>query len=153
MFNQTEYQYVNDLLINYYNNGFHNYMCITNNPIDTYNNSYYDIYCYVSKDKITYSNNSFKFNSGYKLSIDSNTYSNNNLIDKLVKETISNNTTISHNSKEYVYSNISGFADVLGDYSTSLNNHLDLNAFYLIPALLMLLFVLSFVKSCFRSRR
>lgn len=152
MLSQVEYLYVHDLLINYYNNGFSNYMCITNNPVDSYNNSYYDVYCYVSKENITYSNNTFKISSGYKLSIDSNNYSSNNLINKLVSENISN-TSVSNNSKEYIYSNLESFPDILGDYSTSLNNHLDLNVFYLIPALLMLLFIFNFIKSIFRSRR
>lgn len=153
MFSATEYQYIHDMLINYYNQGYENYVCITNNPTDYSNNNVYDVYCFVSKDNIKNENNHFILSTGKKISFDSNNYSNNNTIDKVVVENLSFSTSVLEDKQEFIYSNVGGYADVLGSYSTSLNNHLDFNFAYLIPALLMLLFIVNFVKSCFRSRR
>lgn len=153
MFSSSEYQYIHDLIISYYNNGYKDYFCITNNPTNTSSNNLYDIYCYVSKDNINYSTNNFTISSGKFIKFDSNNRTDNNTIDKLVISDINKSTTVLADSKEFIYSNLGEYADITGTYRTSLNNHLDLNYAYLIPALLMLLFVFSFVKSCFRSRR
>lgn len=152
MLSSSEYDYIHSLLLNYYNNGFENYVCITNNPQNSSNDSY-DVFCYLSKDKITYSADTFSFKNGKIISFDSNNQSINNTIDKLKVENINNNFSILNNKKEFVYSNLVDFPDILGDYRTSLNNHLDLNFSYCLLILLFMIFITSFFKSIFRSRR
>ncbi len=153
MLNQSEYQYVHDLIINYYNQGYRNYFCVTNNPNSYNTNNVYDIYCYVSKDDMKYVANNLTVKSGKSIRIDTNNRTDNNTIDKLVVSNIGNEVTHLIDTKEFSYSNIEGLPDITSSYRTSLNNHLDLNFAYLIPCLLMLLFVVTFVKSCFRNRR
>lgn len=153
MLNTSEYQYIHDLLVNYYNKGYKNYVCITNNPTDYSNNNTYDVFCYVSKDNINYENNHFTLTTGKKISFDSNNYSSNNTIDKVVVDNISSSTSILENKQEFIYSNYGNYADILCEYRTSLNNHLDLNFAYLIPCLIILLFIYNFLKSIFKTRR
>lgn len=154
MFSATEYQYIHDLLVNFYNQGYENYVCITNNPTDySSTNNVYDVYCYVSKDAITYENNHFTLTTGKKILFDSNNYSSSNTIDKVVVDNLTSTTSVLENKQEFIYSNYGDYADVLGTYRTSLNNHLDLNFAYLIPCLLILLFISNFFKSIFKSRR
>lgn len=154
MLNFSEYQYIHDLLINYYNQGYKNYVCITNTPVDTDStNNFYDVFCYVSKDNIILENNHFTLSSGKKISFDKDNFSTENTLDKLTIDNLTSTTSILNNKQEFIYSNIGNYADITGTYSTSLNNHLDLNWAFLIPCLLMLLFVSNFIKSCFRSRR
>lgn len=153
MLSQAEYQYVYDLIINYYNQGYKNYFCITNTPVDYNSNNFYDISCFVSKDDMKLRGENLTIYSGKYILIDSNNRSTNNTIAKLVISDINNELIKLVDRQEFSYSNIEGFPDITGTYRTSLNNHLDLNFAYLIPCLLMLLFVVTFVRSCFRSRR
>lgn len=154
MLSSTEYQYIHDLLINYYNNGYINYFCITNNPTDyTSTNNTYDVFCYISKDSIINENNHFTLTTGKKLSFDSNNYSTNNTIDKLKVDNINSSTSILENKQEFIYSNVGNYADILGEYRTSLNNNLDINFFLVIPCLIILLFIYKFLKSIFQTRR
>lgn len=57
-------------------------------------------------------------NNSIKCDFDSNNYSTNNTIDKLVCSSFNGNVELS--TKEYVYSNFNGYSDILG-------NKLDIN--------------------------
>lgn len=151
MLSQTEYLYIKDLVIQMYNNDYKDYVCVTNNPDNYINNNVYDVICRFSKEDIQVNNNRFIFNTDDNLicSFDSNNYSDNNTIDKLVCESFTNGQ-VNLSTKEYVYSNVGNYSNLIGNYETSLNNHLSLNSFYLIPALIMILILIRFISSCFR---
>ena len=146
MLSSTEYDYIHDLLVNFYNNGYTNYFCITNNPTDYNSNNTYDVFCYVSKDSILNENNHFTLTTGKKLSFDSNNYSTNNTIDKLKVENINSSTSILENKQEFIYTNVADYADILGEYRTSLNNHIDINFALVIPCLIILLFISNYLN-------
>lgn len=149
MFSATEYQYIKDLTIQMYNNGYRNYACVTNNPTNYTNNNTYDITCYYSNTDINVSSYTFTFYSDTrKCNFDSNSYSDNNTIDKLVCSDYTGGVEFS--SKEFIYSNVGEFSNIIGDYETSLNNHLSLDYAYLIPILLVLPIVVGFVHHFFR---
>lgn len=120
MFSATEYEYIKGLIENYYNQGYQQYLCITNNPIDySSTNNTYDIICYYSKDNLSINNNNLNVPSNsIKCEFDSNNYSTNNTIDKLVCNNFNGNVEL--NTKEYVYSNLNNYSDILG-------NKLDIN--------------------------
>lgn len=151
MLSQNEYQYIRDLVLQMYNQGYHNYFCITNNPIGSNNYNIYDVTCYFSQDSIEVQGNVFTLKNGIKIDFDSNTYSNNNTIDKIIRENVSSKT-ITTNPKEYVYSNIGAYPNLIAAYETSLNNHLSLNFAYLIPSILILQILILFIRSIFRKR-
>lgn len=117
MFSATEYQYIQGLTENLYSQGYNYYFCTTNNPIGSYtSNNIYDVICYYSKDKITNENYVFSIpNNTLKCSFDSNNYSDNNTIDKLSCENV-NSSSISTSSKEYTYSNIGTYSNIIQSY-------------------------------------
>lgn len=116
MFSTGEFDYIKGLTLNYYDNGYLHYLCITNNPINlSSNNNVYDVYCYYSKEKMEVSNGNLSLPSDtVECSFDSNNYSSNNNIDKLVCESTSG--TVSLSSKEFVYSDSFGYSDIISDY-------------------------------------
>lgn len=117
MLNTSEYQYIKDLTNNYYSNDYNNYLCITNNP-DSHNYNVYDVFCYYSKDNINISNNKLSLSDNSILcKLDSNNYSDNNTIDKLVCDSFSGNVDLS--TKEYIYSNLDNYANIIGDYQSN----------------------------------
>jgi len=120
MFSATEYEYIKGLTENYYNQGYQHYLCITNNPIDySSTNNTYDIICYYSKDNLSINNNNLNVPSNsIKCEFDSNNYSTNNTIDKLVCNNFNGNVEL--DTKEYIYSNLNNYSDILG-------NKLDIN--------------------------
>lgn len=136
MLNSSEYQYIKDLTLTMYKNNYKYYVCITNNPTSYYNNVY-DVICYYSKDKITNNDNNFTLNSSdnLKCEFDSNTYNDNNTLDKLNCNTFSN-TSLELSKKEFIYSNVSNYPNIITEYENNVTNFLDLNYFYLLPVLL-----------------
>ena len=141
MFSSSEYQYIKDLTLQLYNQGYISYVCITNNPISNYNSyNVYDVICYYSKDNITNNDNVFTFNSSDKLkcSLDSNNYSENNTIDKLICSSF-DDTTIIASKKEFIYSNVGTYSNIISDYENNVSNYLDLNFMYMIPILLIII--------------
>lgn|GEM_PF-6983351 len=166
MFNTTEYPFVTDLVKSMYNQGYKNYVCYTNRValygINNYN--LYDIFCRFSKNAITNNNYQFSFagSDNILFSIDSTAYSNNNTIAKQSKSTFSA-TSITIDSREYILSNVGTYPNVIADYElqtkqydeymdTSLNNHLNLTDYYLIPATILLIVAINLIKSIFRKR-
>lgn len=153
MFSQSEYQYIKDLTLTYYNSNYKYYMCITNNPT---NNSYYnvyDVYCYYSKDSITNNKNTFTIpNNTLKCSIDSDRYSEQNTIDKLSCESVSN-VNITANTKEYVYSNVGNYPNIIQEYHSSSNYYYD-SCFVLVSILsiIIFMFLYNFVRSMLIKR-
>lgn len=114
MFSTGEFEYIKGLTENYYNNGYQQYLCITNNPVDYSNNNVYDIVCYYSKNNLTITNNNLSVtNNSVKCEFDSNNYSNNNTIDKLVCNNYNGNVEL--NKKEFIYSNIVGYSDIINE--------------------------------------
>lgn len=146
MLSNSEYLYTKDLLINYYNNGYHNYVCITNTND---NNNESDLNCYVSKN-IDFLDNHFQLSEGYSISFDFNDTTSENTINKLNKQPIDNISVLADN-KEFIYSSYVGYSDMLGNYSTSLNNHLDLNFAYALLAVGICLFIYNFLKFIFKD--
>ncbi len=151
MLSQTEYQYIHDLVLQMYNQDYHYYICITNNPITSNSSNIYDIECYFSQNEITNQSNRFILQNGVKISLDSNNYSTSNTIDKIKRETISSQT-ITTNTKEYVYSNVGQYSNLIASYETSLNNHLSIDFAYLIPCILILQVLTTFIRSMFKKR-
>lgn len=150
--NIEEYTYIRDLLINYYNNGYENYFCST-----MYKNSSagspYEISCIISKEEFEFKDNYYLAKSGKSISFDSSSFKFDDNVDRLNISDLPVGGQGSYiNTKEYNYSNSVGYPDILGDYSTSLNNHVDLNLFMLIPCLLLVIFLSSFLRSVFKNR-
>ena len=152
MLSQLEYQYIHDLVLQMYNQDYHYYVCVTNNPITSNSNNIYDVECYFSQNEIiTNQSNRFTLQNGVKISLDSNNYSTNNTIDKIKRETLTNRT-VTASTTEYVYSNVGQYANLIADYETSLNNHLSINFAYLIPCILILQVLTTFIRSMFKKR-
>ena len=151
MLSQTEYQYIHDLVLQMYNQGYHDYVCITNNLITSNSSNIYDVECYFSKNDMEYVSNSFVAQNGVKIDLDSNSYSTTNTIDKIRRENF-NSRTISLNAKEYVYSNVGQYSNLIADYETSLNNHLTIEFVYLIPCILILQILISWIRSVFKKK-
>lgn len=143
MFSTGEFQYIQNLTQNFYNNGYKYYACITNNPIDYNNNNVYDVFCY-------YSDNS-DLNTGIKCSFDSSNYSNNNNIDKLKCENF--NTKPTFNPKEFLYSNTEIYsANIIADYEKNIKYNNDFSFYSLtILSVLVLLFLYNFISRILRS--
>lgn len=148
MFSANEYQYIQGLTENYYNNGYQQYLCITNNPVDYGStNNVYDIYCYYSKDELKITNNKLTVhNNSIKCDLDSNNYSTNNTIDKLVCNNY--NGTVDLNTKEYIYSNLNGYSDIISERNYISNFNL---IFLSILSILILSFLYKFVSCIFRG--
>ena len=156
MLSQTEYQYIKDFLLTQYNSDYRYYVCHTRRVTNYNQNNYnlYDITCRLSKTPITVSNYTFNFPSNDNLlcNIDSTAYSNNNTINKLSCSSSSGgNYTV--DGKEYIYSSIGIFPDFLADYRTSLNNHLDINVFMLIPLILTVGLIVKYLTTIFKGDR
>lgn len=115
MLSTGEYDYIKNLTINFYDKGYKNYLCITNNPTSYSNNNVYDVTCYYSEEDMSI-NNSHLILPGNteKCEFDSNNYSDNNTIDKLVCETTTG--TIPLSNKEYIYSNLDNYSNIIADY-------------------------------------
>lgn len=149
MLNTSEYQYVKDLTINYYDNDYNNYLCITNNPT-SHNYNVYDVFCYYSKDNINISNNVISLSDNSILcKLDSNNYTDNNTIDKLVCDSFSGNVDLS--TKEYIYSNLDNYANIIGDYQV---NYTFYKSSYIailsILSILVIIFLYNFVSKILR---
>ena len=118
MFSTGEYQYIKDLTLDYYINGYPHYLCITNNPSNYNSNNVYDVICYYSKDKMQLNDYELSMsNNTKKCSFDSNNYSDNNTIDKLVCEDITGSITL--DSKEFIYSNVGNYSNIIAEQTSS----------------------------------
>jgi hypothetical protein len=146
MFSTSEYDYIYGLTSNYFDKGYRHYLCITNNPItnNTYNTP--DVYCYYSKSNLSISNNVLTVpNNSIYCAFDSNNYSTNNNIDKLDCVSFSGSTSLS--SKEFIYSDLSGYADIMSNYRFNYNlNFISIS----ILCVLILLFLYKFTSNIFR---
>lgn len=135
MINTNEEIYVKGIVENYYKNDYKNYICITNNPNTTYNQSYYDIYCYFSKNEIEKNDNTYNISNGIKCDIDTktvtSTYKQNSL------NCSAYNGTITADKKEFIYSNINGESNLIGEYT--LLNDLKIGAITISIILLIIL--------------
>lgn len=157
MFNQYEYQYTRDIVLNQINQEYVNYVCHTENSNNSdYNNANYDIICYFSKESIErVGEYQYNFPDGYlAIEFDSNSYSNYNTITKTHTFSAVTGAQLNIANYEYVYSNCEGsIADIVADYKYEKNNNigynLDLNYSYLIILLLVLPILLSFLHHFF----
>ena len=101
MLSTGEYDYIKNLTITYYDKGYENYLCITNNPTSYTNNNVYDVVCYYSEEDMSITNSQLVLPANtQKCEFDSNNYGDNNTIDKLVCETTTG--TVSLSTKEYI---------------------------------------------------
>lgn len=147
MFSTSELDYIKSLTEKEYNNGNKYYVCITNNPIGiNNNNNIYDVMCYYSKDKIIENTNNFVIpNNSRKCSLDSNSYSTNNTIDKL--ECVNFNGNVTKNTKEYVYSNVGEYANIIQEYQE--NNDFIYNIFMVGLIILSVMIIYKILENIF----
>ncbi len=151
MLNNQEYLFIKDLTINMYNKDYNYYLCYTNNE-NTYNQSYYDVFCYYSKNNLKLNNYTLTIPSdSMKCSFDSkNSYSNykNNSLN--CSETT--DTSISINSKEFIYSNIGNNSDLIAEYQKDLKYF---DGFKLIGTsilfIVIIIFLYKFIGNILRS--
>lgn len=151
MFSTGEYDYIKNLTINFYDRGYENYLCITNNPTSYTNNNVYDVICYYSKEDMSITNSQLVLpTNSEKCEFDSNGYSDNNTIDKLVCETFSGNVSLS--TKEFVYSNLDNYSNIIADYEL---NDIYFKSSYIailsILSIIIILFLYKFVSKIIRG--
>lgn len=151
MFSTGEYDYIKNLTLDYYNHDYTYYLCISNNPTNYSNNNVYDVNCYYSKKPMYITNNQLVLPTNtIECNFDSNNYSDNNTIDKL---TCSDSTgTVSLSTKEYVYSNIGNYSNIIADYenTNTFYNSLELISLSIL-AMIVILFLYKFVSKILRS--
>lgn len=146
MLSTQEEIYIRGLIENYYDNGYKNYICITNNPQASYNQSYYDIVCYYSPIKIEKENNIYTIpHNSYRCQIDTKNPTSTNKLDSL-------NCTrwegdVEPNQKEFIYSNI--------EYHSNLIEQYEYQKFFNITIVVLLCMILVYIwlKTLFKSRR
>lgn len=163
MFSATEYPYLKDLTLTYFNADLIYYVCRTNRvPQVGVSNNYNvaDIYCYYSKNPITVNNYTFSIPASSTLcTIDTTAVSANNTINKLTCNNFSGNITI--DAREFIYSNVGLFPDFLVDYQnkveyqtefmdTSLNNNLTLDHYYAFCVIIALIFMFTWLRGVFK---
>lgn len=151
MLNNQEYLFIKDLTINMYNKDYNYYLCYTNNE-NNYNQSYYDVFCYYSKDNLKLNNYTLNIpNNSLKCSFDSknsySSYKNNSL-----NCSVTTDTSISINSKEFIYSNIGSNSDIIAEYQKDLKYF---DGFKLISTsilfMVIIIFLYKFVGKILRS--
>lgn len=151
MLSTGEYDYIKNLTINFYDKGYENYLCITNNPTSYSNNNVYDVICYYSKEDISITNSQLILSGNTeKCEFDSNSYSDNNTIDKLVCATTTG--TIDLSTKEYIYSNLDNYSNIISDYE--LNDIYFKNSYLVmlsILSILIIIFLYKFVSKIIRG--
>lgn len=151
MLNNQEYLFIKDLTISMYNKDYNYYLCYTNNE-NTYNQSYYDVFCYYSKNNLVLNNYTLTIPSdSIKCSFDSkSSYSNykNNSLN--CSETT--DTSISINSKEFIYSNIGNNSNLIAEYQKDLKYF---DGFKLIGTsilfIVIIIFLYKFIGNILRS--
>lgn len=151
MLNNQEYLFIKDLTINMYNKDYNYYLCYTNNE-NNYNQSYYDVFCYYSKDNLKLNNYTLIIpNNSLKCSFDSkNSYSNYKNISLNCSETT--DTSISINSKEFIYSNIGNNSNLISEYQNNINFYEDFGLIFTsILFMLVIIFLYKFVSNILRS--
>ena len=147
MFSTGEYQYIKDLTINMYNNKYKNYICYTNNPNNSYNQSYYDIFCYYSKGTIENNNYTFTIpNNSKKCNFDSKNTTSTYKLNSLLCENFSGNITI--DNKEFIYSNINNYANIIGDYERQYDSWFMIGC---ILCVCLFIFLYKFIASILRG--
>jgi len=151
MLNNQEYLFIKDLTISMYNKDYNYYLCYTNNE-NTYNQSYYDVFCYYSKNNLVLNNYTLTIPSdSIKCSFDSKSsysnYKNNSL-----NCSKTNDTSISINSKEFIYSNIGYNSDLIAEYQKDLKYF---DGFKLIGTsilfIVIIIFLYKFIGNILRS--
>lgn len=151
MLNNQEYLFIKDLTISMYNKDYNYYLCYTNNE-NTYNQSYYDVFCYYSKNNLVLNNYTLTIPSdSIKCSFDSKSsysnYKNNSL-----NCSKTNDTSISINSKEFIYSNIGYNSDLIAEYQKNLKYF---DGFKLIGTsilfIVIIIFLYKFIGNILRS--
>lgn len=151
MLNNQEYLFIKDLTISMYNKDYNYYLCYTNNE-NTYNQSYYDVFCYYSKNNLVLNNYTLTISSNsIKCSFDSkNSYS--NYKNNSLNCSESFDTSISINSKEFIYSNIGNNSDLIAEYQKNLKYF---DGFKLISTsilfIVIIIFLYKFIGNILRS--
>ena len=145
MLSTGEFEFIKGLTIDYFKRDYTNYLCITNNPTNYSNNNVYDVICYYSKDDMTLSNYQLNLKNSTICQFDSNNYSDNNTINKLVCEETSGQVSL--DSKEFIYSNLGGFSDIIADYQLQTNKFNELYfGLLVILSILVLTFLYNFTS-------
>lgn len=141
MFSTGEFDYIKNLTLDYYNHDYISYLCITNNPTNYSNNNVYDVVCYYSKEELSITNSQLILPANtIKCEFDSNTYSDNNTIDKLSCTETTGTPTLS--KKEYIYSNVGNYSNIISEYE---NSNLFYNNSYLALLAILAVFIIFFL--------
>lgn len=146
MLSTQEELYLKGLIENYYDNGYSNYVCITNNPNNSYNQQYYDIICYFSSSDIVKNNNEYTLaHNSYRCQIDTKSPTSTNKLNTLNCNLWQGTATA--DTKEFVYSNI--------DYHSNLIEQWEYTKFYNITFTCLLCMILIYIwfKTLFKARR
>lgn len=142
MFSTQEYQLIKDLTISYYNQGYKNYLCYTNNPTNSYNTQYYDVYCYYSKSDITQKDLTFTISTDTKKCLIDTKSSTSSYKNSTMQCTDVTNDTVTVDTKEFIYSNVGYNSNIIADYENAKSFYSNIN--YYFPSVLILVLVLYF---------
>lgn len=150
MFSTQEYQYIKDLTLSYYNQGYTNYVCYTNSPTNSYNTQYYDVYCYYSKSDITQNGYTFSFSADTKkCSIDTKSSTSNYKLSSLNCEDDTSSVTI--DGKEFIYSNVGYNSNIISDYERTIKYYSSNNLYMTsVLSLFCVFFLYIFLSKTFR---
>jgi len=142
MLSTQQYEYLRAFLLK-------QYVCKVNYEYNSSSN-YYELDCYLSKT-IEVNGYRFSFNDEVtRCRIDTTSGYNNQSLEKLNCSNYSG--SVSFNNHDYIYSSVGKFPDIIQDYRTSLNNHIGLNDYFLIPFLLLLIIMNTFLFNLMKRR-
>lgn len=151
MFSNTEYLYVKDLTQSFYDKGYTNYVCYTNNPSNSYNTQYYDIFCYYSKSNISQNNLVFSLPGNTKKCSINTKSSTSNYKNTSLTCTDSSDSSITIDNKEFIYSNVGYNSDIIADYTgTKIYHNQSVLFLSSILAVLVIIFLYQFTIKLFR---
>lgn len=150
MLSTQQYEYLKSFLQKQYELGNKNYVCTVNYQTGSSSN-YYELDCYLSAD---IENNGYTFSfpgETTRCRIDTTSGYNSQNLEKLNCSNYTSNS-VSFSGYDYLYSSVGKYPDIIQDYRTSLNNHLDLNSYWLIPFLLLLMIMNNFIFGLMKKR-
>lgn len=149
MFSTTQQQYIDDVVLQMYLQGYKYYVVHTNTNINDYsNNEWRDLTFYFSKDEIK-AISQYKYqitNSALKYSVRTSNASRNYSEERVVI-TNQNATTITINNYEFISTNATNsqtmnvLAELEYQRSNSIDYNMNLNDVYVIPFVVMIFFM------------
>lgn len=161
MFSTTQQQYIDDVVLQMYLQGYKYYVVHTNTNINDYsNNEWRDLTFYFSKNEIKASSQ-YKYqltNSALKYSVRTSNASR-NYSDERVIVTNQNASTITINDYEFISTNATNsqtmnvLAEIEYNNSNNIVYHMTMNDFYVIPVCLLIIFLFQWINRVFPQIR